>query len=54
MSDLNEEEDVCRQPCDPDVGCPKCADYWQKMIDEGFWDRDRHRWTEKGWKEAKP
>ena len=46
-----EEESGCRKPCDPDLGCPECADYWQRMVNEGFWDMDRHHWTEKGWRE---
>lgn len=44
-----DEENECRKPCDPAVGCPFCADYWQRMVNEGLWDMDRHRWTDKGW-----
>ena len=46
-----ETESDCRQPCDPNVGCGECADYWQRMINQGFWDQTRQRWTEKGWRE---
>lgn len=49
---MDENEEVeCQEPCDPDVGCPHCAEYWQRMEHEGFWDRERHRWTDRGWKE---
>ena len=41
----------CQKPCDPDVGCPECSEYWQRMVREGFWDRANHRWTNKGWRE---
>jgi len=44
-----EPENDCRQPCDPAVGCPHCAGYWQRMVSEGLWDRERGRWTDKGW-----
>ena len=49
--ELRENDDTCQHPCDPDVGCPECADYWSRMEAQGFWDRDRHRWTDKGWHE---
>lgn len=47
----HEIEHQCQAPCDPDVGCPECAEYWQRMEDEGYWDMEQHRWTEKGWNE---
>ncbi len=50
-TDLNDEKSDCKQPCDPDVGCGECAGYWERMEDEGYWDRNNHRWTNKGWKE---
>jgi hypothetical protein len=44
---MDEEEDIeenCQTPCDPDIGCPYCASYWQRMIDEGYWyDRYQER-----------
>jgi hypothetical protein len=46
-----EEESECQQPCDPDVSCDECAGYWERMINEGFWDLKNHRWTDKGWRE---
>ena len=45
------EEDECRKPCDPALNRGCCADYWARMEREGFWDSERHRWTDKGWKE---
>ena len=45
------EESSCERPCDPDNACDECAEYWQRMIREGYWDKDRHRWTDKGWRE---
>lgn len=50
MSEKPAEEE-CSKPCDPDLGNECCAAYWQRMEDEGFWDRARHRWTDIGWKE---
>lgn len=44
------DEDICREPCDPDTGCPQCAGYWERMVNEGLWDWERHKWTEAGWK----
>lgn len=46
-----DNENSCHQPCDPDVGCPDCQEYWNKMVSEGYWDKSRHRWTDKGWRE---
>ena len=51
MSDEDEDESSCGQPCDPDQSCDECEPYWQRMVNEGYWNRERHRWTEKGWKE---
>ncbi len=48
----DEEESVCRLPCDSDTGCPECSTtYWQRMVEEGYWDNNEHKWTDKGWKE---
>ncbi len=41
----------CERPCDPNTGCPDCAEYWTRMEHEGFWDRSQHQWTDKGWRE---
>lgn len=46
-----EQEDECRAPCDPDWHRPCCADYWERMAREGFWNMEEHRWTDKGWRE---
>jgi hypothetical protein len=51
MSEHDEEETECGKPCPPENPCDECAEYWQRMEREGYWDRDKHKWTEKGWKE---
>lgn len=51
VPEIHDEEPECQEPCDPDSGCPHCAEYWQRMEHGGFWDRDRHRWTNRGWRE---
>ena len=46
----NNTPDSCREPCDPDTGCPRCNGYWERMVNEGVWDKERrHQWTEAGW-----
>ena len=45
------EESQCRKPCDPDHSCDECDPYWERMVAEGFLDMERHRWTDKGWRE---
>lgn len=47
----DEEESACGKPCDPNHSCDECEPYWQRMVAEGYWNRERHRWTDKGWKE---
>jgi hypothetical protein len=47
----DEEESACGKPCDPNRSCDECEPYWQRMVAEGYWNRERHRWTDKGWKE---
>lgn len=49
--DEPDSEEECQKPCDPDSGCPNCASYWDRMAYEGYWNKDQHRWTEKGWRE---
>jgi hypothetical protein len=44
-------ESECQCPCDPATDCPECAAYWDRMVSEGYWDAEHHRWTDKGWKE---
>ena len=46
-----DEEYECGKPCDPSSICVECADYWDRMVAEGYWDRTQHRWTDKGWRE---
>ena len=46
-----EEKPTCKEPCDPADGNECCASYWARMEHEGYWNRDGHRWTDKGWKE---
>ena len=48
---MEDEETACRKPCDPNAGCEECAEYWERMIREGFWNMERHEWTSKGWRE---
>lgn len=43
------EESSCGKPCSPNDPCDECAGYWQSMVDQGFWDIEKHRWTDKGW-----
>jgi hypothetical protein len=45
----DEEVSDCGHPCSPDAPCDECASYWQRMVEEGYWDG--HRWTDKGWEE---
>lgn len=47
---MSEQDEQCQRPCHPSVECPACADYWGRMIDEGFWDEQRERWTDKAMK----
>lgn len=44
-------ESTCGHPCDSDDCCEECAEYWQRMEQEKYWDRDKHKWTKKGWRE---
>lgn len=46
-----QEESSCGRPCAPEQACDECSDYWFRMQQEGYWDKERHRWTDKGWKE---
>ena len=46
-----EDEPTCGRPCDPSTPCEECVPYWDRMVAEKYWDRERHRWTDKGWKE---
>ena len=44
-----EDDECCGEPCDPRFACDNCASYWERMIGEGLWDKERNRWTDKGW-----
>lgn len=44
-----EIKSICGCPCNPDSPCDECAPYWQRMIEEGVWDEEKHQWTEKKW-----
>jgi hypothetical protein len=49
--EVSEEDELdCRKPCDPNVGCGVCADYWARMRRQGFW-KDGVGWTEAGMRE---
>lgn len=53
MTGMADEQDnvfECGKPCSPDNPCDECAAYWERMANEGLWDREQHRWTDKGWK----
>ena len=50
MSD-DENESECGKPCSPNSPCDECAPYWERMRAEGYWDQERHRWTDRGWRE---
>lgn len=45
-----EDESMCGEPCNPFRACDNCAEYWQRMRANGYWD-DTKGWTEKGWRE---
>jgi len=49
--EMVEDDEECQQPCDPESGCDGCAEYWARMVHEGYWDHEGHRWTDKGWRE---
>lgn len=54
MSEPTDDEpdsDTCLKPCDQIFHNSCCSEYWERMVREGFWNNDEHRWTEKGWKE---
>ena len=46
-----EDTEECQKPCHPDFGCRECAEYWARMAHEGFWDSEKHCWTDKGFRE---
>lgn len=48
---IEEETDECGHPCQPDNPCTECAEYWLRMVQDGYWDEELGRWTDKGWRE---
>jgi hypothetical protein len=46
------EDRKCGHPCGPNNPCDECADYWARMIREGYWDDVLHQWTRKGIEES--
>lgn len=46
-----EDEESCGNPCHPDQACDECAPYWQRMVAECLWDKERGRWTDAGWRD---
>lgn len=55
MSGPEDQEDIgaedCGRPCPPEMRRDCCVEYWARMVAEGFWDANAHRWTAKGIKE---
>lgn len=56
MTPMEQEGDIpslethdCDGPCPPNDQCPCCYSYWERMVAEGYWDRERNQWTDKGW-----
>lgn len=45
------DEHDCGRPCDPDLNNECCADYWARMVREGYWNAERHEWTPSGIRE---
>ena len=48
----DDEDQECREPCPSHDPCDECAEYWQRMRDEGYWD-DMHGWMDKGMREMR-
>ena len=46
-----DEHHSCETPCDYNLRCSLCGDYWDRMVDEGFWSVERREWTNKGLRE---
>lgn len=42
-------ENGCDGPCAVDSGCEVCAEYWQRMRDEGLWI-DGTGWTQRAFR----
>ena len=50
---MGNEEDkaTCGRPCPYSMRCSNCEEYWQNMINEGFFDPNLNQWTDKGIKQ---
>ena len=48
---MEDQDEDCGEPCDPDLKNDCCREYWQRMVSNGLWDEEKHRWTQKGMKE---
>ncbi len=42
----------CERPCPQAFRCDECAAYWDRMIQDGFWDADLDQLTDAGLREA--
>jgi len=49
-NEYSDDDNRCGAPCDPARACDECAEYWQRMRHDGFWE-DGSGWTDKGMKE---
>jgi len=38
----------CLEPCTPSDPCEDCGPYWERMVNEGFWDPIKQEWTDSG------
>jgi hypothetical protein len=45
---VDDIENTCDGPCPPNDTCNVCYSYWERMVSEGYWDRERNQWTEAG------
>ncbi len=52
MDDKSDDDEFqCGKPCPPEQPCNECYGFWKRMMSEGYWDGQNHRWTDKGWME---
>lgn len=51
MTEDESANNPCGYPCSQINACDECRPYWQRMIDEGFWNPVSQEWTERGIKE---
>ena len=48
MTDHDDHEETCGNPCPYDDSCPQCAEYWQRVIDTGQFDPVTGQWVNDG------